>query len=56
MKSNVELRAALNMVLTRLEADPKSVDEWEAIAAALKASARYAEKVKAMRAALSEKS
>ncbi len=43
-KTNVELRAALNMVLTRLDSDPKSVEEWTTIRSALANATSYAAK------------
>ncbi len=53
MKTNAELRAALNMVLARLDAEPNTIEEWDAIRSALDDAARYAGKVRAMRAKLS---
>jgi len=54
MKTNTELRASLNMVLARLDAGPKTVEEWDAIRTALDAAARYAGKVRALRAKFEE--
>jgi hypothetical protein len=34
--TNVELSASLNMVLARLDADPKTAGEWETIEGALR--------------------
>lgn len=51
MKTNIELRAALNMVLARLDSDPKTSDEWSAIAAALRDATTYAEKVRVLKRA-----
>jgi hypothetical protein len=53
VKTNAELRASLNMVLARLDADPKSVEEWDVIRSALVDAARYAGKVRSLRAKLS---
>lgn len=47
MKTNAELRAALNMVLARLDAEPNTIEEWDAIRSALDDAARYAGKVRA---------
>ena len=49
MKNNTEFRAALNMTLARLDADPKSSDEWDAIESALSEAAAYAGKTRRMR-------
>ncbi len=49
MKTNVELRGTLTMVLARLDADPKTVEEWDAIREALDEAARYAAKCRALR-------
>lgn len=55
MKNNTELRAALNMVLARLDANPKSPEEWQAIRVALEESYLYATKCKDMRIKLRER-
>jgi hypothetical protein len=52
VKTNTELRAALHMVLARLDADSTTVEEWDAIRSALDDAARYAGKVRALRAKL----
>lgn len=45
MKTNLELRGALNMVLARLDAEPVSVAEWTIIRDALRDAQAYANKV-----------
>lgn len=40
--SNLEMRALLGMVLARLESDPTSAGEWEAINDALREAKAYA--------------
>lgn len=52
MKTNNELRAALNMVLVRLDSDPRSAEEWATMADALAAAAAYARKCVGMRRSL----
>jgi hypothetical protein len=42
MKSVPELAAALHMVLARLDSQPKTSAEWEAIFDALREASRYA--------------
>ena len=55
MKTNIEFRAALNMALARLDADPKSSVEWDAIESALSDATAYAGKVSRMRKRFEEK-
>jgi hypothetical protein len=42
LKTNGELRATLEMVLARLDSEPKSDEEWQTIAEALRDSRDYA--------------
>lgn len=55
MKNNTEFRATLNMVLARLDNDPKSSAEWDSIRSALTEATEYAEKVRRMRRRFEEK-
>lgn len=51
MKTNDELRAALNMVLARLDSNPRTTEEWKTIEAALRSAAGYAGKKRAFHGA-----
>lgn len=56
MKNNIELKAALNMVLARIESGQKhSAAEWDAIRIALAQAEGYARKCRDMRAYLEGK-
>lgn len=49
MKTNTELQATLNVVMARLEAEPKDHENWEQIAFHLREATAYAEKVARLR-------
>lgn len=49
MKTSIELCAALNMVLARLESNPRTAAEWQVIRDTLRDAERYADKCRGMR-------
>jgi hypothetical protein len=57
MKTNSEFRAALNMVLSRVDGDAKraSSEDWAAIESALSDAAAYAGKARRLRQRLEAK-
>lgn len=55
MHNNDELRAALNMVLARLDDGARDAAAWSVIAEHLRASTRYAEKTAELRKRFEEK-
>ena len=52
MKNNAEAKAVLHAMLARLDSDPRSAEEWRAIAAYARSVAAYATKCAQLHATL----